>query len=166
MEVQLYDSYNNQNVSGLILKTTSRNLPTKRSNWQFNWKSLNNVEGAEFYKIVLSDSPETIQGLLMLSLMYDELVYMHNIEVAQHNLGGEGRYDHVAGTLISFACLQAFDRGKDKYKGFLAFTSKTKLIDFYCKKYGATHAMGHQMYIDRKAGSDLINKYLYQDDKF
>lgn len=161
MEVKIYDTLKKQDVTAIISRTGARHLPLKKQGWQFNWKSLFQTEGAEFYKITLEESPDTIQGMLMISLMYEELVYMNNIEVAPHNLGSKGRYDNVAGCLIAFACIQAFEQGEGKYKGYLAFTSKTQLIQLYQEQYGATHAMGQKMFFDQKAGIELINKYIY-----
>ena len=38
--------------------------------------------------------------------------------------------------------------GKGSYKGVLVFDSKTELIDFYQKKYGAIWIGGQKMFID------------------
>ena len=162
MEVTLYDTISKQNVIGIISRTGAKHLPRKKDGWQFNWKSLFQTEGAEFYKLTLEESPNEIQGMVMITLMYEELVYMNNIEVAPQNLGTKGRFDNVAGSLIAFACLQAFEQGEGKYKGYLAFTSKTQLIKLYQEKYGATHAMGQKMFFDKKAGIELINKFIYK----
>jgi hypothetical protein len=42
----------------------------------------------------------------MLTLQSEEMIYLNNIEVAPHNYGSNGKYDHVAGCLISFAALR------------------------------------------------------------
>ncbi len=96
----------------------------------------------------------------MLSVMYEEMLYMNNIEVAPHNLGSDGKYDNVAGCLIAFGCLKSFELGKNTYKGYLTFESKTELIPLYQDKYGATLAMGQRMFIDPDTGLGLIDKYL------
>lgn len=119
------------------------------------------MEGAKLYKLVLEDDL-TLQGMLMLTLVNDEMLYMNNIEVAPQNYGSQGKYDKVAGCLIAFACLKSFEMGKDYYKGYLTFQSKTDLITFYQKKYGAVIAGGHRMFIEPNVGTQLIEEYLNQ----
>lgn len=113
-----------------------------------------------FFKITLEESPDQIEGMVMLSLMYDEMLYLNNIEVAPHNYGKGGQYDNVAGCLLAFACRMGMSHGKGNYKGFLAFDSKTELIELYQNKYGATWAMGQKMYFTPEAGDKLMEKYL------
>lgn len=93
------------------------------------------------------------------------MVFMDNVEVAPHNFGKNKKYDFVAGCLISFACLESFEKGQNNYKGFLSFESKTELIPYYAKKYGAMLALGQRMFIDPEAGKVLIKKYLNIDIK-
>ena len=92
--------------------------------------------------------------------MNDEMLYMNTIEVAPHNYGSNGKYENVAGCLIAFGCLKSFELGKNHYEGYLTFESKTELIQFYQKKYGASIAAGQRMFINPKAGLNLIEKYL------
>ena len=135
-------------------------MPLKKDGWRFSWKKLFKVEGAQFYKITRVDSPEIVEGVLMFTLINDEMLYMNNVEVAPHNYGHGGRYENVAGCLISFACMKSFELGKGNYLGFLSFDSKTELINFYQEKYGATWATGQKMFIDPIAGRRLMRKYL------
>ena len=107
----------------------------------------------------MSDT-KTIEGVLMFSVMYEEMVYMNNIEIAPHNLGAKGKYDNVAGCLIAYGCLKSFELGKNTYRGYLTFESKSKLIPLYQNKYGATLAAGQRMFIEPEVGLELIEKYL------
>lgn len=163
MNIKVFDTTTEQNVSAQIEKATAGDMPLKKDGWQFTWRSLYKTEGAEFYKLVLTDSPTEIQGILMLTLMNDEMLYMNNVEIAPHNYGSEGRYEHVAGCLIAYACLKSFELGKNHYKGFLSFESKTALIPLYQNKYGAERALGQRMFIPKEKGIELITKYLGED---
>jgi len=163
MNIQVFDTFTEQNVSAQIEKATAKDMPLKKDDWQFAWRSLYKIEGAEFYKLVLTDSPIDIQGILMLTLMNDEMLYMNNIEIAPHNYGSKGRYEHVAGCLIAYSCLRSFVLGKNHYKGFLTFESKTALIPLYQEKYGAERALGQRMFISKEKGIELITKYLGED---
>jgi hypothetical protein len=126
-----------------------------------NWRALaREHKNAWFYKLVKSDAPFQIEGMLMLTIAFEEMVQMNNIEIAPHNIGHDGEYNHIAGCLIAYACLKSFELGKNHYHGFLSFESKTVLMDMYQHKYGASHAMGHKMYFDNEAGDNLIQKYL------
>ena len=160
MEVPLMETNSGKATNGIILKAKFRDMPTKKSGWQFTWRTLYKTEGGKFYKITLQDHNDTVEGILMLSVMYEEMLYMNNIEVAPHNLGSDGKYDNVAGCLIAFGCLKSFELGKNTYKGYLTFESKTELIPLYQDIYGATLAMGQRMFSDPDTGLGLIDKYL------
>jgi hypothetical protein len=135
-------------------------MPLKKDGWQFTWKKLAKIEGAQFYKITLKDSPSKLEGLLMITLINDEMLYMNNLELAPHNYGSKGKYENVAGCLIAFACKKSFELGRGNYLGFLSFDSKTELISLYEEKYGAILAMGQKMFIDPGQGRKLMEKYL------
>jgi len=64
-----------------------------------------------------------------LSIENGEMVYLNNIELAPHNIGGDKRYDYVAGCLIAYGCLYGHRNGVGNYKGFVCFDSKTALIN-------------------------------------
>jgi len=151
--------------SGIIYKArisecTFKELPLKKDGWRFNWRKLGAIEGAFFYKIILLETPKQVQGIVMLTLINEEMVFMNNIEVAPHNYGGQGRFKNVAGALIAFACMKSFEWGENNYLGFLSFDSKTELVSLYQEKYGATWAMGQKMFIDPINGKKLMKKYL------
>lgn len=160
MEVQLLHIKTNKLVTAFISILDKKNLPLRKDNWKFNWQKLYKTEGADFYKISLIESPDTAEGIVMLSLMFEEMVYMNNIEVAPHNVGSSGKFDHVAGALIAYACFKSFITGKNAYKGYLSFESKTALISLYLKKYGAVLASGNKLFIPPENGKVLVEKYL------
>jgi len=81
---------------------------------------------------------------------------MHLVESAKFNLGKHKLYLGVPGNLVSYACKVSFDKG---YEGFVAFDSKTALVEHYQKTLGATHLGGRKMYIDTKAAGKLVSQY-------
>ena len=163
MEIRLEDTETGEIYEGQILEGLPNEMPFKKDGWQFTWRELAKVEGAMLFKITRKAAPKQLEGLLMLTLINDELVYMDNIELAPHNYGSKGKYKHVAGSLIAFACNMSFELGKGQYVGFLSFDSKTQLISLYQEKYGARIAMGHKMFIDEDRAQKLIKKYLNID---
>jgi len=160
MRVDFKATESGELIEGLITKASKQDLPSKRDGWQFTWKKLGKTEGAEFYKLSTTEDPETVEGMLMLTLINEEMLYMNNVEVAPHNYGSEGKYDNVAGGLIAFGCYKSFEKGKNYYLGYLSFESKTQLIELYQNKYGATFAMGQKMFFDPDAGKNLMKKFL------
>ncbi|MEL7123180.1 MAG: hypothetical protein AAFO07_27270 [Bacteroidota bacterium] len=160
MNIQLLEVETGKLYEGQIVESFPKEMPLKKDGWHFIWKKLAKVEGAQFYKITLKDSPKRIEGLLMITLINDEMLYMNNIEVAPTNYGSNGKYENVAGSLIAFACMKSFELGKGDYLGFLSFDSKTELIALYQEKYEATWAIGQKMFIDPLAGRKLMDKYL------
>lgn len=160
MKIHLKEVESEILYEGQILKSFPNEMPLKKDGWQFTWRKLAKIEGAQFYKISLKDSPKKIEGLLMITLINDEMLYMNNVEIAPHNYGSKGKFENVAGCLIAFACKKSFELGKGNYLGFLSFESKTELISLYQEKYGATWAMGQKMFIDPVEGKKLMEQYL------
>ncbi|MEO0639831.1 MAG: hypothetical protein AAFY70_08900, partial [Bacteroidota bacterium] len=147
-------------IEAAIRKAEFEDLPLKKNGWQFNWRKLYKVKGSEVFKLISIGPSNSLEGLIMLSLMYGEMVYMNNIEIAPHNYGSQGKYENAAGCLLAFGCQQGFERGEGNYLGYLSFESKSQLIPIYQHKYGATLALGRRMYIGPQSGELLIKKYL------
>ncbi len=162
MDVQILEVKIGGMIDALIERASSKDMPLKKDKWQFNWRSLYKTEGAEFYKLTLKETPFTVEGVVMFTLMNEEMLYMNNIEIAPHNFGSNGKYDHVAGCLIAFGCKYSVSSGKNHYEGYLTFDNKTKLVPLYRNKYGAIQAMGLRMFIEPEIGVLLIRKYLNQ----
>lgn len=160
MEVHILDTRSNKKKLAEIAKAMLKEMPKRKDGWNFSWRTLFKVEGSETYKITLKGESTEIEGMLMLTLMNDEMVYMNTIEIAPHNYGQKGKYDNVAGCLISYACLRSFELGANNYEGFLTFESKTELIQLYQDRYGATLAAGQRMFIEPAVSLKLIEKYL------
>lgn len=124
-----------------------------------NWRQLLNEGNGNVYILRTLNSPNQVEGVLLLKHEYDMLI-MDALELAPHNIGHKNkRYDYVAGCLIAFACRESF-KILGNYKGFLTFVSKTNLIEWYSKKYGAELALGQRMFIDWENGERLIEEYL------
>lgn len=160
MEVKIIEVQKNQEIPAIISSTDFRDMPKKKDGWNFNWRALFKVEGGEIYKLTLQNNEDEIEGVIMLTLMNEEMLYMNTIEIAPHNYGSNGQFEGVAGCLIAFGCFKSIELGKNNYKGFLTFESKTVLIDFYRQKYGATLAWGQRMFISSEVGEKLIKQYL------
>lgn len=160
MKVLLEEVTSGELIEALISEASRNELPLRKDGWQFTWQQLSKTEGADCYKLTRLDTPEKIEGVLMLTLLNAEMLYMNNIEVAPHNFGTNSRYANVAGSLLAFACYKSFEQGQNYYIGYLSFDSKTKLVRLYQEKYGAKLAMGQKMYFDPEAGKRLMRKYL------
>lgn len=160
MKVNLLEVRNEASVEGIISIAEQRDMPSKQDGWQFSWKKLFRTEGVLFFRLSRTEAPDQIEGLVMLTLINEEMLYMNDIEAAPHNFGSGGRYENVAGCLLAFACYKSFELGKGHYLGYLSFESKTRLIELYEKKYGATFAMGQKMFFDPFAGKKLMKQYL------
>lgn len=160
MDVEILEIESGKKKAGRIVLIKQKELPLKKDRWNFNWRQLHKVEGAQVFKLSLAETPNKIEGILMLTLFNDEMLFMNNIETAPHNIGKDKKLDFIAGCLIAFACKQSFEIGKGNYQGSLSFESKTELIELYQNKYGATWAMGHKMFFDSDAGKNLMEQYL------
>ena len=93
--------------------------------------------------------------MLSVSLEPDH-VYMHLLENAPFNIGSNKLYEGVAGNLVAHACKVSFQQG---FNGFIAFTSKTNLIEHYQQTLGAYTLGGQRMIIPTDAAQTLVDKY-------
>lgn len=160
MKVKILEKKTGSEKRAEIKEVSKKELPLKKDGWNFNWRELFKVEGSILYKITLIETPDRIEGMFMLTIFNEEMVFMNNIELSPSNIGKKKKYDKIAGCLLAFGCRQSFEKGKNNYHGFLSFDSKTELIELYQDKYGANIAMGHKMYFDPEAGKKLMKKYL------
>ena len=157
--VYVLDVSKNKLVEAKVLPLVRKaDIPLKKDGWRFNWQQLAKQESTNAYVLKLVQSPGSVEGALLLRIDRGMLI-MDALELAPHNVGKVKKYDFVAGVLIAFACRESF-KIDGVYKGFLTFVAKTKLIEWYKKKYGAEQALGHRMFIDWENGEKLIEKYL------
>ena len=128
----------------------------KKDGWFFNWKKEFNEPGRQLYKLIITGD-KTIQGIISLEPVPDQLyIEMHLIENAPHNYGAKKKFAGVAANLVAFACKMSFDMG---FEGFVAFTSKTKLIEHYTKTLGAQLIFRNRMTITTIPAKKLVNSY-------
>ena len=156
MYIYLKHRTTKQLVKAQVIKAEKKDMP---DNWKFNWKQLYNRDSM-YYKVVTETSPEVIEGLLMVTILNGEMLFLNNIEVAPHNYGKTGIYDFVAGCIFAFSCNLSLIYGKGYYKGYVVFDSKTKLIEHYQNKYGAVLLSSQRMCIYKEIGIKLIKQYL------
>ncbi len=157
--IYILDKLNGKLVKSEIVPIQRNDIPLKKDGWNFNWKQLFNEGNGNIYILRTLNSPSQVEGALLLKYELGMLI-MDALELAPYNIGQKDkRYDYVAGCLIAFACRESF-KISGNYKGFLTFVSKTNLIEWYSKKYGAELALGQRMFIDWENGERLIEEYL------
>ena len=127
----------------------------KKSDWQFDWKLEFKNPNSEVYKLTTINNPTIIQGLLSIEDKGDH-IFMHLIESAKFNKGKHKLYLGIPENLVAFACKVSSDKG---YDGYVAFDSKTVLIEHYRQTLGATHLIRQRMFIDPIAADKLITRY-------
>jgi hypothetical protein len=127
----------------------------KKSEWQFDWKLEFTTPKNEIYKLTTINNQAIIQGLLSIEDKEDH-IFMHLIESAKFNKGKNKLYYGVPGNLVAFACKVSRDKG---YEGYVAFDSKTVLIEHYKQTIRATQLIRQRMFIDPVAADRLITRY-------
>lgn len=132
----------------------------KKSAWLFNWHlELDAAPQKEVFKLTTVNNSGIIQGLICLEDKKDH-IFIHLLESADFNKGRLKMYVGVAGNLVAYACRVSFEKG---YEGFVAFDSKTALIEHYEKTLGARLFRGHRMFIETRAAAQLVRKYFASD---
>jgi hypothetical protein len=127
----------------------------RKTGWNFNWAEEYKLKERSIYKLTIKGNESIIQGLVSITDLNDHF-YLHLVESAPFNLGKNKLYEGVPGNLFAFTCKQSLEKG---YEGFVAFQSKTKLIEHYEDSLEATHVGNHKMVLFPKAALKLIKKY-------
>lgn len=136
------------------IKRTTPIKPIDYKNWKFKW-NITEKDGYDIYELYVKGN-NLVQGRI--SLRIDGGVADVDIaETAPHNFGHDGQYTGVGGHLFAIACKISVDAGCE---GFVAFTSKSSLIEHYKETLGAKVLNGQRMFIDEAAAHVLIEKYL------
>ena len=137
-----------------IVRFTSKK-GIKLTEWIFDWATELKDKSKEVYKLTTANNPKIIQGLVSIEDKKDH-IFLHLIESSNFNRGSNKVYLGVPGNLVAYCCKVAFDRG---YDGYVAFDSKSALIEHYKKTLGAKQFRGQKMYIDSPAAVKLVAQY-------
>jgi hypothetical protein len=159
--------YIKENTSGKLVEVEialihKNETPLKKDGWNFNWRKISTQISVSIYAVRKVNNSKTLEGVIALKIE-EEMLVMDVLELAPYNIGKNKQYEDVAGLLIAFACKESL-KIKGNYKGFVTFVSKTRLISWYQKKYGAEIALGQRMFIDWHTGTQLIKKYINRID--
>ena len=146
------NSLTGEKFETLVLPLT---VTVKKKDWLFDWKTERTRHERLVFKLVTTQNPNIIHGLISLSINQDH-VFMHLIENSIFNKGSRKMYLGVAGNLIAHACKLSFELG---YEGIVVFESKTKLIAHYQLSIGAKILAGNRMFIDVNESSSLVKRY-------
>jgi len=157
--VYILDVINDKLARAEIVIPEQNEIPLKKDGWNFNWRELSKEINSSMFILKTIGLNPSVEGALHLKVE-NEMLIMNVLEIAPHNIGRKNKkYDYVAGCLIAFACKESF-KLNGNYKGFLTFMSKTSLMQWYSRKYGANVGLGQRMYIDSESGLRLIEEYL------
>lgn len=127
----------------------------KKKDWLFNWYIELKDKRNEVYKMTTVENKNIIQGLISLNKR-ENFVFVNLVENAKFNRGKEKIYMGVGGNLFAFACKMSKELG---FEGYVAFDSKTALVNHYHATLGAERALGQRMYISNENADILINQY-------
>lgn len=173
MEIKILKVSTDELIGATILDGKSIKLPSMQDGWRFNFEKLSKtIQNAETYVLITNESPQTIEGCVIVQLIDKKIPYMAYLEVAPHNQTNPKRYDYIAGCLIAFAFKLSVQKGKGDYQAQLFFDVQEdnediskKLIYVYRSKYGALLMGETTLVIMDEAGYKLIKKYLERQFK-
>ncbi|MDR0853219.1 MAG: hypothetical protein LBN34_02515 [Clostridiales Family XIII bacterium] len=128
--------------------------------WSFNWELR---ASASAKKIALTIEDE-IEGIVEFDRDTTSLLNnAYTLEIDPRNRGNSRRYEGIAGTLFAYVAQDAFIAGFD---GFVAFISKTNLVEHYIKYYGAERIYGDKLVFREQASRKLIEEFLNRDEVY
>jgi hypothetical protein len=142
-----------------IVRLTAKNIKLIiKADWRFDWRREIKDETREVYKLSTVENKSIVHGLISIEDKGD-LIFLHLVESAKFNKGKSKTYAGVPGNLVAYACKLSFEKG---YDGYVAFDSKSALIDHYKKTLGAIQIGRQRMYIHDVGAKTLISKYFKQ----
>ena len=153
--MNLVDTKTGNKINGKIKKLTKAQVKKLKGEkkFEFDWPL---EEANEVYAIVRSGSTELL-GLISLTDVSEELrIHINLIESAIPYRGKEKEIDGIPGCLIGFACEMSFKKG---YDGFVSLVPKTRLVNYYQKKFGFLMT-GRSMVVFLEVAQSIITKYL------
>lgn len=150
----LFDTWKRQTVVTEYYIRTTPIRPKDYRGWRFNWSTTEKM-GYHIYELFVKGDP-TVQGRISVK-GGGGVVDVDIAETAPHNYGHTGRYEGVGAHLFAIACKVSLDVG---YDGFVTFTSKSDLVEYYHEKLGARVFRDRRMYIDEQAAQILLDKYI------
>jgi hypothetical protein len=117
--------------------------------------------------LTATDTPEIIEGCMILQIKANTVLYLSYLEVARQNQKPDKKYDWIAGCLIAFAYKQSLVKADGDYKGMLFIgvseadeADQRKLMNLYSEKYNAKMYSDTIMAIVDEDGEELIKRYL------
>ncbi len=160
MKINLREKVTDNKVKANILQAVVEDMPLIENGWKFDWrKYFQSGKNLQFYKVVLSETPNVIEAVASFSYTDYGMFYMNLVEASPHNRSSTGKYEAV-GALIAFGCSLSFENLNSGYFGVLGFHSKTDLIHLYQRKYFAKLYPNHLMAIEPPDSQIVINFYL------
>ena len=154
------------NKTGEILETAfapikiskTKALSMMKKGWKFDW-SKPAKNGYSIFQLNLKGSKE-VEGLIALK-SNEGFTEIDIVETAPANFGKNGRYKGVGAHLFVIACQHSFDNGND---GYVAFTAKSNLVEYYKKLLNAQLISEQKMFIDTEAALKLLKIYNFEKE--
>ncbi len=150
----IYHRASGKMLATKVLPASLKELKLLGEGWLFDWAQ----ESLKFdvYKLVTIENQAVIQGLVSLQIQIG-FVYVSLVESAPQNRRKEKANDGVGGNLFAFTCKLSKGKGAE---GFITFESKTELMGYYAKNFGAKPiGNSNRMFIDEAAAEKLIATY-------
>ena len=153
--MNLIEVKSGEKVPAKIKKLTEKQVNKLKGSrkFQFDWSKESKNEVYALQKLENNE----ILGLVSIIHVPQELrVHLNLIESSIVNQGKNKLIDGIPGCLIGYVCEISFKQGFD---GFLSLQSKTRLEEYYHKKFGFVH-MGNYMVVFLELSQAIITKYL------
>lgn len=123
-------------ITGESFETEFRRVTSKeikKKEWLFDWHKELKEKNCQVFKMTTVENKNIIQGLIS-QIIEDKYITANLVENAKFNRGKAKIYLGVGGNLFAYACLKSKELG---FEGYVGFTAKTSLIDYYAKTLGA-----------------------------
>jgi len=128
----VFNNNRGQKQAAIISKVDGAEISriSKTKQFNFDW---NKEKAFHVYKLTVEDINAPIGLLSLDERPEDYALEIRLLASSKENVGKHQTYSRIAGCLIAFACKLAFKLG---FNGFVCLKPKTKLKEYYVRKYG------------------------------
>jgi hypothetical protein len=123
-----------------------------KKNFKFNWLKIATIPGAVIVKLTIAEN-NVIEGLMAFKY---EVGFVECLYIERRDFKGAKVYDSIPKILMHYAIKMSFEKQNE---GYVGFTAKTALIEYYEQLFGAKHVFNQRMEIGFVSAKKLLSLY-------
>ena len=143
----------NRAVTVEIYLATEDDIKSSRKKFVFDWMHEYKILNRRVFKMVVAHTKK-LEAFMSVTIFPNSHVWVWDVE--KRNYKTNKVYNEVVTSFIAYACKISFDNNG---KGFVGFTPKSDLYEFYTREVYATELPNRSLEIQTDKALMLVHKY-------